>query len=159
MAVTKLQVRLDDSTTELTVNADGSIAVDGHSLTVDAIEPGLYRVSDGRHRWTIAVAGPADARWVSVDGRTYVVEIDSEGSSRKKTRVSGHNAMVAPMPATVMKLLVEPGAQVGEGDTVIVLEAMKMELAIRAPRAGTVKAIHCKVGELVQPGVALLELD
>jgi oxaloacetate decarboxylase (Na+ extruding) subunit alpha len=179
VAATRLQVRFDDSTTELIVNGDGSIAIDGTSYNVDAIEPGLYRVSDGTRRWTVAVAGQPDERWISVDGRTSVVEIGSRESGigsrpasareqsggasgvagRRKTRASGHDAMTAPMPATVMKLLVEPGAQVADGDTVIVLEAMKMELAVRAPRAGVVKAIHCKVGELVQPGVVLLELE
>ena len=67
--------------------------------------------------------------------------------------------MTAPMPATVVKVLVEPGQAVAEGDTVLVLEAMKMELPIRAPRAGVVKAVHCAQGELVQPGVALVELE
>jgi oxaloacetate decarboxylase (Na+ extruding) subunit alpha len=162
VAAAKLQVRLDDSTTELTVNADGSVAIDANNYTVEAIEPGLYRVSDGTRRWTVAVAGPSDARWISVEGHTYVVEVGNRESGvgdRRKTRASGHDAMTAPMPATVMKILVEPGAQVGDGDTVIVLEAMKMELAVRTPRAGVVETIHCKVGELVQPGVVLLELE
>ena len=46
-----------------------------------------------------------------------------------------------------------------EGETVIVLEAMKMELPIKAPRSGVVKAVHCAKGDLVQPGVNLLELE
>ena len=48
---------------------------------------------------------------------------------------------------------------VTEGDTLIVLEAMKMELPIKAPRNGVVKAVHCAKGDLVQPGVNLLELE
>jgi biotin carboxyl carrier protein len=40
-----------------------------------------------------------------------------------------------------------------------VLEAMKMELPVRAPRAGRISAIRCKPGELVQPGIALVELE
>ena len=50
-------------------------------------------------------------------------------------------------------------AAVSEGDTLIVLEAMKMELPIKAPRGGVVKAVHCAKGDLVQPGVNLLELE
>lgn len=63
------------------------------------------------------------------------------------------------MPATVTQILVTPGQAVAQGDTVIILEAMKMELPIRAPRAGTVKAVHCHQGELVQPGVSLVEVE
>ena len=62
------------------------------------------------------------------------------------------------MPATVLSVQVEPGQVVSTGETVIVLEAMKMELPVRAPKGGTVSAVHCKAGELVQPGVPLLEI-
>jgi biotin carboxyl carrier protein len=68
-------------------------------------------------------------------------------------------ALVAPMPATVAAVNVEPGQQVSEGDVVIMLEAMKMELPIRAPRAGRVKTVACRPGEQVQPGAPLLELE
>ena len=54
---------------------------------------------------------------------------------------------------------VEPGAAVKKGDTLIVLEAMKMELPIRAPADGTVARVTCTEGQLVQPGVPLVELE
>jgi 3-methylcrotonyl-CoA carboxylase alpha subunit len=62
------------------------------------------------------------------------------------------------MPATVLKILVQPGAAVDRGETLIILEAMKMELPLRAPEAGIVEAVHCRVGELVQPEAILVEL-
>jgi biotin carboxyl carrier protein len=63
------------------------------------------------------------------------------------------------MPATVVSINAAVGQQVAEGETVIVLEAMKMELPIRSPRSGRVKAVHCATGDLVQPGVTLLEIE
>jgi len=63
------------------------------------------------------------------------------------------------MPATVVTVNTAVGATVTEGQTLIVLEAMKMELPIKAPRAGVVKAVLCAKGDLVQPGVNLLELE
>ena len=52
-----------------------------------------------------------------------------------------------------------PGDTVRRGDTLIILEAMKMELPVRALADGTVKAVHCKPGDLVQPGVALIVIE
>ena len=63
------------------------------------------------------------------------------------------------MPATVLAVAVRPGQKVSAGDVLIRLEAMKMELPVRSPRDATVVAIKCREGELVQPGVPLLELD
>ena len=63
------------------------------------------------------------------------------------------------MPATVERITVERGQSVTAGHVLIVLEAMKMELTIKAPRGGRVKAIACRAGELVQPGVPLIELE
>ena len=68
------------------------------------------------------------------------------------------DALSAPMPATVTAVLVAPGATVSTGDTLVRLEAMKMELAIRAPVDGTVTGVACREGELVQPGRPLVTL-
>lgn len=156
---TKLQVRIDDTTTAVETGEDGVATVDGVAYRIDAIGHGLYRVSDGQQTWTVAVAGPADDRWVSIEGRVARLEVTSGTSAgRRKSRGGGADALAAPMPATVVKLAVEPGATVKQGETLIVLEAMKMELAVRAPRDGVVRAITCRVGELVQPGVPLLEM-
>jgi 3-methylcrotonyl-CoA carboxylase alpha subunit len=118
--------------------------------------PGLYRVSDGDRTWRVAVAGPPDNRWVWVDG--LVVQLDAPSAGRSRGRTAS-NELSAPMPATVVSVMVEVGAPVARGDTLIMLEAMKMELAIRAPRDGAVKAVHCQPGELVQPGVQLITLE
>ena len=63
------------------------------------------------------------------------------------------------MPATVLAINVAPGQRVERNDVVMLLEAMKMELPIRSPRDGIVKIVGCQVGELVQPGTTLLELE
>jgi biotin carboxyl carrier protein len=79
--------------------------------------------------------------------------------AQRKRRSAGPGDLGAPMPATVVKVLAEPGARVTKGDTLVMLEAMKMELPVRAPRDGVVRAIRCQPGELVQPGVDLVELE
>jgi biotin carboxyl carrier protein len=63
------------------------------------------------------------------------------------------------MPATVRAIHVAPGDRVARGDTLVVLEAMKMELPLKAPADGTVASVACEVGELVQPGIPLVALS
>jgi biotin carboxyl carrier protein len=63
------------------------------------------------------------------------------------------------MPATVTAVHVAAGDRVTRGDVLIVLEAMKMELPVRAPGDGTVAAVHCRPGDLVQPDVSLIDFQ
>jgi 3-methylcrotonyl-CoA carboxylase alpha subunit len=62
------------------------------------------------------------------------------------------------MPARVIRILVRPGTLVKKGDTLVVLEAMKMELPIRAPADAMVTTVHCREGELVQSEAVLVDL-
>ena len=129
----------------------------GPSGQVTAHGDGWYSVSDGERSWRVAAAADAKGTWLFFAGRVAYVERAEGGRGRAKGR--GETSVMAPMPATVVSINTAVGQLVNEGDTVIVLEAMKMELPIKAPRSGTVKAIHCAKGELVQPGINLLELE
>jgi acetyl-CoA carboxylase biotin carboxylase subunit len=77
---------------------------------------------------------------------------------RRRASTNAAQSLAAPMPATVVKVLVKPGDRVAKGDTILVLEAMKMELPLRASGDATVKAVHCREGELVQPEAVLVEM-
>lgn len=65
----------------------------------------------------------------------------------------------APMNGSIVRVLVEPGQAVEAGAALVVLEAMKMEQSIRAPEAGTVKALYCREGEMVSEGAVLVEFE
>lgn len=105
------------------------------------------------------VVANGDTTWVFIDGETFTIDVEPAERARARRGSTGNEGLAAPMPATVIKLLVEPGAQVQRGDVLLLLEAMKMELPIRAPRDGRVKALHCRAGELVQPGTPLVDLE
>jgi biotin carboxyl carrier protein len=125
---------------------------------------GVYRIVDGERTRVAYATGSPDERWVFIDGRVYVVDVSDSSSPvtqplRAARRRDHSGDLSAPMPATVVTIAVEPGQRVSRGDVLIMLEAMKMELPIRAPRDGVVKSIACRAGELVQPGTALLELE
>ncbi|WP_339629125.1 biotin/lipoyl-containing protein, partial [uncultured Pseudomonas sp.] len=70
-----------------------------------------------------------------------------------------HGGLTAPMNGSIVRVLVEAGQAVEGGTALVVLEAMKMEHSIRAPHAGTVKALYCSEGEMVSEGTVLVELD
>ena len=123
---------------------------------VRAVGGGWYLVHDGERQTRVAIASDASVTWIYVDGIVTTMRARTEPPTRGRR---GDNAVSSPMPATVVAINTAPGRPVNEGDTVIVLEAMKMELPIRAPRSGIVKAVNCATGELVQPGVNLLELE
>jgi 3-methylcrotonyl-CoA carboxylase alpha subunit len=98
------------------------------------------------------------ATWIFLDGRVHVVGTGTS-AGRSAGRRDDEFALAAPMPATVAAVHVEPGQQVTSGDVLVTLEAMKMELAIKAPRDGRVRHVACRAGDLVQPGVPLVELE
>ena len=63
------------------------------------------------------------------------------------------------MPGVVLKILVKQGDVVAKGAPLLILEAMKMEHQIIAPREGAIAAVNCSEGEMVQPGIDLVTLE
>jgi 3-methylcrotonyl-CoA carboxylase alpha subunit len=118
---------------------------------------GLDVVLDGvRHH----VAGLLDGHEVYVrtrNGRFEFHWVDPFGTEDEEQ--AGGDRVVAPLPGTVVALLVAEGAAVEKGAAILTLEVMKMEQTLRAPFAGTVKQIKCKVGDIVQEGVELAEIE
>jgi biotin carboxyl carrier protein len=123
------------------------------------VDNGWYLVQDGERRWRVALANDGEAMWVFVNGQVARLESADANSTRTRGKGRGESGVMAPMPATVVAINAAAGQPVKEGDTLIVLEAMKMELPIKSPRTGRVKAVHCSKGDLVQPGVNLLEIE
>jgi len=155
-------------------NSDG--AGQGGALEIEAFDRGdgsvvigdaTFEVSPaGKARWL--VAGPAgrtlvhaawdgETCWVHADGRVWRLAL-AEAGRRSSSTTDDEVALASPMPASVRAIHVQAGQAVSGGDVLIVLEAMKMELPIRAPRDAVVAGVRCTVGDLVQPGVQLVQL-
>jgi 3-methylcrotonyl-CoA carboxylase alpha subunit len=151
-------VRLGDESHRVTVGAGGEVRVDdGPPLAVRRNAAGDYTVDDGEVTRRVFVAGSGDRRQVFADGEVYDLLAGPESSGRGRGKATA-DLLSAPMPARVTAIAAEAGQAVRKGDVLVTLEAMKMEMAVRAPRDGTVSRIACQVGELVQPGVGLLEM-
>jgi acetyl/propionyl-CoA carboxylase alpha subunit len=133
------------------------VRVDGvdEPIVVERLAEGRYRVQIAERRFDVALARGAAADWGAVDGQTFRwPHVTGEEDQVADT----DGPLAASTPATVTAVKVAAGDHVAAGDTMVVLEAMKMEIPLRAPRAGRVARVGCAVGEQVQPGVALVEL-
>ena len=131
---------------QLEVSTTGTVTAAGASgpIGVAWVGPGTYRVSvDGLSR-TVYVAGDPDRPWAFIDGQTFELELALGKGRPPASSLPRHAAaLTAPMPATVSRILVSPDQAVKHGDTLMLLEAMKMELALTAPRDGTIEGIDC----------------
>ena len=90
-------------------------------------------------------------------GRFELTFVDPFGVDQDEH--AGEDRIVAPLPGTVVALLAEEGATLEKGAPVLTLEVMKMEQTLRAPFAGKLKRLKCKVGDIVQEGVELAEIE
>lgn len=118
-----------------------------------------YRVEIDGQAEVVYVAGTGEGRWAFWRGEVFREPGTAERDPVRPRQGDRQEAVTAPMPATVVTVAVEAGAAVKRGDTLMVLEAMKMELPLRASGDAVVKAVHCREGELVQPDSVLIEFE
>lgn len=126
-------------------------------VAIEALGPGawLLRHAGGQEVFHCVRDGPdVHLFW---RGSAYRVELEREGGRRGAHHA--HGGLDAPMPGKVIKLSVREGQAVAKGEEILVVEAMKMENAIRAPRDGRVRRLAAKVGDMVSPGVVLVEIE
>jgi 3-methylcrotonyl-CoA carboxylase alpha subunit len=118
----------------------------GFDLTLDGARSRVVAVIEGHELYLRTRNGRFDIHWVDPFG----------GDDEEQV---GEDRIVAPLPGTVVALLAEEGATLEKGAAILTLEVMKMEQTLRAPFAGVLKRIKCKVGDIVQEGVELAEIE
>jgi 3-methylcrotonyl-CoA carboxylase alpha subunit len=118
----------------------------GLDLTLDGARSHFAAVVEGHELYVRTRNGRFDLHWVDPFG----------GDDEEQV---GEDKIVAPLPGTVVALLAEVGATLEKGAPILTLEVMKMEQTLRAPFAGVLKVIKCKVGDIVQEGVELAEIE
>jgi 3-methylcrotonyl-CoA carboxylase alpha subunit len=122
------------------------------------IGDGVYRVEHEGRGETVYVAGPPEDCWAFWNGHVFRGAGTESTPRQRAPRPNAAQSLTAPMPATVLKVLVQAGMSVKKGDTLIILEAMKMELPIRATGDAVVTVVHCREGQLVQSNGVLIDL-
>jgi len=158
----KFTWQIDAELHTLTLEAHGDAfqaLVDGEMLEGEVVDrrPGSLTLRFGERILTLFGASDGARRWVALDGCVYTLEKPSPRARRRSDSAAG-NALRAPMPAQVRAVQVQAGETVTAGQTLLLLEAMKMEIRIRAPRDAAVTALHVAQGETVERDQLLIEL-
>jgi biotin carboxyl carrier protein len=157
-------MKLNFNDTTLEVSSNGKIftfTLDDKTIQAEVLhaENGkLDLLIDGK-RLTAHVSSENAKRWVTIDGQTFVL------TKSTGTRKGGHGhqhaagGLTAPMPGQVRAVNVSEGDAVTKGQTLLVLEAMKMEIRVHAPQDGVVKKLFVKQGQTVEREQILIELE
>jgi len=163
-AVRRLGFRSGETTREVDVAAlaggGWELSLDGASVVASAAwQGGALAATLGGRRAAAEVVVSGERRHVFVSGRSHALAfVDLLGIAGAEHEEEG-TGLLAPMPGKVIALLAAPGASVDKGTPLLVLEAMKMEHTISAPRAGTVKSFRYAAGDQVAEGVELVEFE
>jgi len=164
-----MKITFDNTTLDLTPTGKsyratvGDEAVDVEIIRADAehgrLDLRVIRLSDSQSVDISAyVSSDGEKRWVTINGQTVVLT-KSSGAERRGSSHDHAPGLTAPMPGLVRSVNVAEGESVSKGQTLLVLEAMKMEIRIQAPRAGTVKKLLVKQSQTVERDQVLIEIE
>ena len=162
---TEYTYQVGDEIRTVTVQRSGDnfeVTVGDATFEVRAQRPehGKLNLQVGDRRLRAYVASAGEHSYVAMAGQTWVLERHKPEQKRRSGTTGGPGAgsLEASMPGLVLDVLVNEGAVVQRGDTLVLLEAMKMELRIAAPADGTVIQVHCAPGDVVARVQILVEM-
>ena len=141
-----------------------TVVIDGQTWDVDARAEagGLMSLLAGGTSHAAAVERRPGGYTVHLREDTIDVELAEAApgtGARAKRAAAGPARVTAPMPGRLVRILVETGQEVRAGEGLVVMEAMKMENELRAPRAGRVAEVHARERQAVEMGALLVVLD
>lgn len=158
----------DDRTFEIEISSEREVTVDGRRLSIDfqsvAGQPVYSLIIDGRSYEAYIQRGP-DGLEVVLAGRLYHVVVEDERERRLRLAsagaavTSGDLNLRAPMPGLVVAVPVSQGQAVERGTDLVILESMKMQNELKAPRAGTITQVRVRPGDRVDQDQVLMVLS
>ncbi|MGB8644616.1 MAG: biotin/lipoyl-containing protein [Anaerolineae bacterium] len=140
-------------------------SLNGETYEIEFVrsEPGGLSFILGDHSHLAHVAVDGANRWVFMDGRSFVLKAPTPVAGRTRGAAghagSGDKLVLSPMPGQVRAVQVEQNASVEKGETLLLLEAMKMEIRVQSPRAGRVTRLLVQQGQTVDRDQVLVELE
>jgi acetyl/propionyl-CoA carboxylase alpha subunit len=165
----KYVVEVNGTRVVVELTSDG-VRVDGaphsaHLADIAGTPIHLVTIDNAVHRVAVRRSGLRGRYSLWIDGYRFDVEALDERTrtirdmTAASTRVTGPAPLVAPMPGLIVRVDAREGDQVQAGQSLVVMEAMKMENQLRAPSSGTVKVVHVTAGMAVEKGAVLVELE
>ena len=131
-------------------------------VSVETVRPGVVSVLLGTRSFTAHVVPSALGQTVWINGRPHTVAIDDprdRAPNESGKAGTGPLEVRAQMPGKVIKVLVEKGASVEAGVSLLIIEAMKMQNEMKTPRAGRILQIFAREGAVVGAGEKLMILE
>lgn len=127
--------------------ANAEVEVNGNKYDVNIKDLGIEQVSDLIPKYSVVEVPKVPVHKPELESQLF-----------KPTSVTNLTAIMSPLPGLIVKILVKEGDQVKAGQTLLIMEAMKMENEISAKADGTVTAIHVKEGDSVEEGIELISV-
>ena len=156
-----MKLQLNDIALDLTSDGkDYQIAIGDKTVSVQILHSENGRLDlllDGQ-RVTAYVSSDGAKRWVTVSGQTFALTKSTAGTRRAQHGHHAQDELTAPMPGQVRAVNVAEGESVTKGQTLLVLEAMKMEIRVAAPRDGVVGKLFVQQGQTVEREQVLVEI-
>ncbi|MBN1679829.1 MAG: biotin/lipoyl-binding protein [Anaerolineae bacterium] len=163
----KYQTIVNDETFDVEINEDGRILVNGEERVIDfrvLREQELYSMLLDYQSFEAVVEERDDVYQVLLHGSMFDVKVTDERSRRLESAFmafgdTGAEIVIrAPMPGLIVRVPVEKNQPIVKGDTVVILESMKMENELKSPRDGTVHHIHVAAGDSVEQNKVLVTI-
>lgn len=157
-----MKINFDRQTLEINPSGDQYVAVmDGKTVSVQIVRTDATRgrmdlLIDGE-RVTAYVSSDVAKRWVTINGRTLMLTKTS--GAKQGVRHDHAGGLIAPMPGQVRSVSVRAGDLVKKGQTLLTMEAMKMEIRIQALKDGKVKSVFAAQGQTVEREQILIEME
>jgi biotin carboxyl carrier protein len=167
----KLNAEIAENKHEIEIKREGDRVfanIDGREYNVEVSEPerGVYLIKNAGKIYEVSVSKDSTALGVTnarLDNQTFPVRITDpkrlRGAADADGAVDGPAEIKTAMPGKVVRLLVAAGAEVEKGDGIIVVEAMKMQNELKAPKSGTIKEIRVSEGSTVAAGETLATVE